>query len=144
MESGQLSNVEPKVSALEERAEVQSRIANSISEFKSTLESMKQRRNESQEEKQRKLEEKKKQKRTQKLFSTKIDGLKKKKDFLGTVASQEIFSKTTFLEHGPLFTAHEKDMITSPVKIFEKGHKWVPTDDRHVYFETTLRAKEGK
>ena len=132
----------------EEAFNIRNHITNSIDSFKETLECMKKCRNDLISEKNIKLKEKKDRKRTEKLFTTKLDGLNKKPEFTSTVASQYIlyrdyFSKITFLEHGPMMDPREKEALLAPDRVYDKGKKWIPTDDviyiqRHMFFEDSL------
>ena len=120
--------------AEENAFDIRAHIQNSVNQFKETLNIMKKCKEDLISQKNAKIKEKKDFKRTQKLFKTKLDGLTKKPEFKSTVGSQyslfrDYFSTVTFLEHGPMMDPREKEALLAPDKVYDKGKKWIPTDD---------------
>jgi len=111
----------------EESTQQQNRIKSEVDSIQSIVAKMQEKRNQLQAIKQKAQQKRTKQLKNQKLFSGKITGLTKKKDFHTQVATKPFFSNSGFLEHGPYKKPLEKEATFTPNRVFDHS-KWAPSD----------------
>lgn len=143
----------PVTQPFDDGSALRNQVRASMEEFKNTVNAMRNAREEHREHKKQLSEHRKQQKRTEKLLSTKTEGLSKKPEFQATLPAQyslfsELFSRVSFIAQGPLLELREREALIAPDRVYAKGIHWSPTDDvsstqRHVLFEDTLKNGKG-